>query len=201
MILAFLFGFLFALGLIVPLGPQNMFVLSQGIRKSNRKAIATVVTTVALSDTLLILLAVLGLTLVILKVSWFKDVILIAGIVFLLYLGWQSWRQATELNNDDALVNPSPLKLVLFSLGVSLLNPYAILDTLVTIGSVSLTYHGVNKIAFVTACIMTSWVWFIFLATVGRYLAKLDFFNKHNGHISAIVMWGAAIYLFAHLFF
>ena len=163
MLLAFLFGLVFALGLILPLGPQNMFVLAQGMgmRNNQKTAIAAVVITAATCDTLLILIAGFGLTLVVFKLIWIKAIFLILGVLFLAYLGWNCWQQPTNKAITEKSINSRETlkKLILITLGLSLLNPYALLDTIVTIGSMSLTYHDRhNRIIFLFACIITSWI-------------------------------------------
>lgn len=57
--------------------------------------------------------------------------------------------------------------------------------------------------AFALACIIVSWIWFFGLGVTGRMIGKLDqngriliIFNK----ISALVMWGTAIYLVRSFF-
>ena len=55
---AFIYGYLLFFSLILPLGPQNMFVFSQGATQPQLRRALPVVLTVALADTLLILSAV-----------------------------------------------------------------------------------------------------------------------------------------------
>ena len=197
MISAFFYGTFFAFGLILPLGPQNMFVLTQGMTQHRKAAISAVVATAALCDTLLIITAGLGLTLITFKFVWIKRLLLVSGILFMLYLGWQSWRQPStsytgEINETK---NKSIFSLIFITIALSLLNPYALLDTVVTIGSVSLTYQHLDRIIFLSACILTSWLWFTFLAIAGDWLNKLEWLRLHQNKLSSCIMWIASIYL------
>ena len=81
---------------------------------------------------------------------------------------------------------------------VSLLNPHAIIDTVGVIGTSSLNYSGTDKLAFVCATIIVSWIWFFGLAVAGKITRKLD--NEGNfviilNKVSAIIIWGVAIYI------
>lgn len=83
-------------------------------------------------------------------------------------------------------------------MSVSLLNPHAILDTIGVIGTSSLAYLGVEKLAFAVSCILVSWLWFLGLGIVGRMTGKLDQSGRFLlvlNKISAIVMWGTAVYI------
>ena len=60
MVMAFLHGFILALGLILPLGVQNLFVLQQGILQPRLWKTVPAVVTAALCDTVLISCSVGG---------------------------------------------------------------------------------------------------------------------------------------------
>ncbi len=136
MLSAFLHGYLLAFGLILPLGPQNVFVFSQGATQPKLRRALPVVLTASLADTLLILSAVLGVSAVVLTVPWVKIVLGVIGVCFLLFIGWVTWR--SEVREDDAtkLAHDWPVRRqIVFTLSVSLLNPHAILDTIGVIGT------------------------------------------------------------------
>lgn len=193
----FIYGVILALGLILPLGPQNAFVLSQGINNKNLLQAAAVAATAALSDTLLITLAVSGLSFIILKMAWLKDFILIGGVIFLIYLGFQFWKKTSFITSTqtDHHNNTKTFKLIGIALLLSLLNPYALIDTTITIGTVSLSYTGIDKYAFALGCITTSWLWFFFLIFIGKRLDRFDFIRKYETKAAAVIIWLAAGYL------
>lgn len=195
---AFIHGFILALGLILPLGIQNVFIFSQGAAHGRFVAALPAVLAAAVADTLLILLAVQGVSLVILTFYWLRVVLVVLGAVFIAYMGWLTWNSSAniELSEDTALW---PVKRqVLFALTVSLFNPHAILDTIGVIGTSSLAYGGNAKAAFVAACIAVSWVWFVFLAVAGRALRVLDSGGTMLGLMnkaSAVIMWLSGLYM------
>lgn len=200
MISAFVHGFILALGLILPLGPQNVFVLSQGATQPRFRDALPVVLTAALCDTLLILLAILGVSVVVLTVAWIKIVLVVVGTAFLVYMGWLTWR-SDPLGDDrtsDAKQWPARRQII-FAMSVSLLNPHAILDTIGVIGTSSLAYADEAKFAFTLACILNSWLWFFALAVVGRLIGSLGSVRRGLNRVSAIIMWLSAIYLVYNL--
>ncbi|MDQ0153825.1 LysE/ArgO family amino acid transporter [Robertmurraya andreesenii] len=199
---AIIHGFILAFGLILPLGVQNVFVFNQGAMQPKLSRAIPVVLTASLCDTLLISLAVLGVSVVVLSSYWIKTLLFIAGILFLIYMGVVVWR-SKPAQVDDEQTSFSPKKQILFAMSVSLLNPHAILDTVGVIGTSSIKYIGTEKIAFALACITTSWLWFVGLALAGRLVGNLNqsgsFLNLLN-KVSAIIMWGTAIYIGMSLF-
>jgi L-lysine exporter family protein LysE/ArgO len=194
----FIHGFILALGLILPIGVQNVFVFNQGALQPRLVKALPVVITASLCDTLLILVSVLGVSLLVLGSFWLKAGLLGAGILFLIYMGWTTWNSKTGNGEDEASRKFSLKKQVLFAASVSLLNPHAIMDTVGVIGPSSLKYEGEEKAIFTVACILVSWICFLGLAIMGRISGKLDKtgrFMRVLNKISAIVMWGAAVYL------
>lgn len=78
---AIIHGFILAFGLILPLGVQNVFVFSQGAIQPTKVRAFPAVITAAICDTLLILLAVLGLSLIVYQFEWLRVGLLITGIL------------------------------------------------------------------------------------------------------------------------
>ena len=196
---AFLHGIMLAFGLILPLGVQNVFVFTQGAIQGRMRLWLPVVLTAAICDTLLIGLAVGGVSVLVLSLTWFKTALIMVGVLFLTYMGWLTWKSSSNFSdNEEAYAGWSVKRQVVFALSVSLLNPNAILDTIGVIGTSSLSYQGEAKLAFMVACISVSWLWFFSLAYAGQRLRKLDNADKIMNllnKVSAVSMWVCAIYL------
>jgi len=195
-------GVVLALGLILPLGVQNVFVFTQGATQPTLWRVMPVVLTAALCDTILILVAVLGVSLVVLTFAWLTRVLYLTGFLFLLYMGYQTWKSAPAPQGDDTERFP-PRKQVAFAASVSLLNPHAILDTIGVIGTSSLHYAGGEKWAFAGACILVSWLWFFVLSVAGRTAGRLDRSGKllrSLNVISACIIWAVALFMGVQLF-
>ncbi|XVN42888.1 MAG: LysE/ArgO family amino acid transporter [Candidatus Rickettsia vulgarisii] len=196
-ITASLHGIFLAFGLIIPLGVQNVFVFNQGASHKDLKDTLPSIITAALCDTILICLAVLGVSLLILELAWLKLTIFIIGFFFLIYMGYVTWKSAT---NDFSQKGQtlSGKKQILFAASVSLLNPHAIIDTIVVIGSNAINYESTAKIAYTISCIIISWCWFFALAMAGHYLHKLDnssYWIKNINKLAALIIWGIAAYI------
>ena len=191
-----LHGLILAFGLILPLGVQNVFVFSQGATQPKLARAFPATITAAMCDTLLILFAVFGLSIIVLQFEWLRISLMIAGILFLLYMGYVIWRSEPIANGANKAL---PIRQqVLFALSVSFLNPHAILDIVGVIGISALKYVGAEQIIFTVTCIFVSWLWFFGLTIAGAFVKKLDnagnlmkVFNK----CSAIFIWGTAIYI------
>ncbi|MED4453007.1 LysE/ArgO family amino acid transporter [Metabacillus fastidiosus] len=197
MISAVIHGFILAFGLILPLGVQNVFIFNQGATQRKFSRTLPVVITASICDTILITLAVLGVSVIVLGVYWIKIVLLTGGIIFLVYMGYTTWKSkpATTSSSEKAL---TPKKQIVFAASVSLLNPHAIMDTIGVIGTSSISYSDTEKIGFTLACIITSWIWFFSLSLVGRQVGRLDNSGRFIiilNKVSALIMWGTAIYL------
>lgn len=172
MLQAVLHGILLALGLILPLGAQNVFVFNQGANHKNWVRTLPVIVTAGLCDTLLILLAVLGVSLVLMSLPTLQLVIYIIGFIFLLYMAWSLWREKPVSIEKQTQI--SAKKQIGFALSVSLLNPHAIMDTIGVIGTSAALYTGSEKVIFTLATITVSWVWFVTLALLGRFVGHVD---------------------------
>ncbi|UFJ40180.1 LysE/ArgO family amino acid transporter [Brevibacillus humidisoli] len=198
MITAFLHGFLLALGLILPLGVQNVFIFNQGATQPRLIRAVPAVLTATLCDMLLILLAVLGVSLIVLQVVWLKTLLFGAGLVFLLYMGWSIWRSPAGVSQAERPEPFSPRKQIAFAASVSLLNPHAIMDTIGVIGTSSLQYDSPDKWVFTASCILVSFIWFVGLAVCGRLIGRFDGSGRWLlwiNRLSAVIIWGVAAYM------
>ncbi|MNK43527.1 Arginine exporter protein ArgO [compost metagenome] len=198
---AVMHGLILALGLILPLGVQNVFVFNQGASASRWTGALPVVVAASLCDSLLILMAVYGVSLLLLSMAWLKMILFAAGVLFLLYMGWSIWTSAPRPASSDKVKLPVRRQ-ILFAISVSLLNPHAIMDTVGVIGTSALRYEGNVRWGFTVATMAVSWLWFASLATAGRWVGSLDraggILNMIN-KISAIVIWIVAIYMTVQL--
>lgn len=197
MIQAVIHGIILSFGLILPLGVQNVFVFNQGATQPKFLRALPVVLTASVCDTLLISLAVLGVSVVVFGVYWVKVMLILAGALFLIYMGWVTFKSQPDPDQPQKS-SLYPKKQIAFAVSVSLLNPHAIMDTIGVIGTSSLSYTGVEKLAFTLACVAVSWIWFFSLAWMGKQVGRLhqsagviNMLNK----VSAFIMWGTALYL------
>lgn len=167
-------GFLLGLSLILAIGPQNAFVLRQGLLSQH---VLPVVLFCALSDALLITLGIAGVSLAIKEFAEQYQPTL-----FLLAAGWLSVYGVQRLR--DAWRGDATLQLasgergsLRNTLGVAALltfgNPHVYLDTVVLIGTLSLQYSGLAKVAFGAGAVIASLVFFSALAFAARLMLPL----------------------------
>lgn len=189
-------GVFLALGLVVPLGPQNMFVFNQGANSLRFRNALPAVVTAALCDTALIVLAVAGVSAAILQLPFLRNLLIACGVAFLTYVGWATWNSRSDTHGDSNVTNRcGGWKQIAFCCSVSLLNPHAVLDTLAVIGTNSLLYTGPPKATFALATVSVSWIWFLALALTGRIAGRFGRVRSWLNRVSAVLMWATAAYL------
>ena len=159
-------------GLIVAIGAQNAFVLSQSIRKNHHWAVAGLC---AVLDVTLIAAGVGGLGMLIASNEWLQRLSALGGALFLIWFGLSSLRSAFQ---DEVLeascAGPQSLARVMAgTLAVSLLNPHVYLDTVVLLGAIGGQYAGDARLHFGLGACTASVLWFFSLALAGRAMAPL----------------------------
>lgn len=195
--IAFIHGLVLAFGLILPLGVQNIFILNQGAAGGKWTLAWPAVITAALCDTVLILLAVLGVSVIVFTLEWLKLILFTAGAGFIIYMGWSIWK-STPVKGMEETAGLTAKKQVMFAMSVSLLNPHAIMDTIGVIGASSLSYEGNAKTGFTLAVILTSWIWFFALSLAGRIVGRVSrsgVLLRRMNQVSAVVVWVMAIFM------
>lgn len=169
---ALLEGLLLGFGLIVAIGPQNAFVLRAGLRRQHAYVAALVS---SLGDVTLITVGVLGVGALLNAHPPLVRLATIGGALFLVWYGLNALRSALRPAAIDfaATVPVTPRAVALAAAGFSLLNPHAILDTVVLLGTVSARFQGPSRLEFALGAMLASALWFFALAFVASRLAFL----------------------------
>jgi L-lysine exporter family protein LysE/ArgO len=163
-------GLLLGLGLILPIGSQNIYVLKQSIHLGLPRSLL-IGLAAASCDSLLIIIGALGASVALNAVPGLRPTLLIAGTVFLMFLGIRSLRAQLPKADDPASGKDSLVKSVGATISASLLNPHAIIDTVGVIGlAISATADG--ALPFGIGAISASLIWFILLAVGGSLLSS-----------------------------
>jgi len=166
-------GFALSFGLIVAIGAQNVFVLTQGARGHRPWLVAGVCT---LCDGLLISAGVGGVGLTVSRTPLASSLLALGGVLFLVLYGLRAMQNALRgetLGLELAAPTPSVGAIVLAALGVSLLNPHALLDTVVLIGGLSARLDAPGRLSFGMGAVLASALWFFSLSLGGRLLAPV----------------------------
>jgi len=185
--------------LIIAIGAQNAFVLSQALRRNYALSVALCC---SLVDIVLIAIGVWGLGSFIKSQPRLLLAITLAGALFLLIYGAMAFRRALDPKslkaNADKGFNTLSSAL-LTALAVSLLNPHVYLDTVLLLGSIGGQLPGHEPIWFALGAICASFSWFFSLAIGGQYLAPVLNKPAHWRRLDiaiGLVMWLIAFGLF-----
>ena len=196
--LAFVSGFLLSLSLIFAIGPQNAFVLRQGLMRQHVIPIAIFC---AVSDIILITLGVFGFGSIISEVEWLSSYMFIIGGIWLTGYGLLRLRDAYICNSylEASSLEEKDLKLALTNCAaLTWLNPHVYIDTLVLIGTVSTQFEDTYQFGL-GAC-LASVLFFFSLALGARALSPLMKSRKawqSLDVIIAIIMFILAFYMFS----
>ena len=197
MITPFIQGLGTGAGLIVAIGAQNAFVLSQSIRGKYRTVIAMIC---IFCDVIYFTAGVSGLGMIVSTSAILRQWITWMGAAFLVYYGWKSFCSAFQGGSLDAdCCSVASLRAaVIATLAVTVLNPHVYLDTLI-ICSVSNRFHGESRLLFWAGAVSSSIIWFFCLSFGGRALAP--FFTKQLSwrildSLVCLTMWSIAVSLF-----
>ena len=171
-------------GLIVAIGAQNVFVLTEGMRGRHLVAVPL---TCFLCDVILMTIGVGGVGSVLSLDARLTAAAAAGGSAFLAVYGFKALRSAfteTALAADSEATAPQSgnaradqggaLKAVLAAtLGVTLLNPHVYLDSIVLMGGIGSRFPFPERWVFLTGALGASLVWFFGLSLFGRLLAPV----------------------------
>jgi L-lysine exporter family protein LysE/ArgO len=167
-------GFLLCASMIIAFGPQNLFILRQGLRKQHLFVTALFST---LADVVLVALGVGGLSALINANSHVQMLTTAGGVLFLAASGSRSLLYGCRRGQPAVLAaNPAVLGIqttIIAALGFSFLNPAAYLDTIMIIGSKSLLFPFDQRIIFGIGAVSASAFWFFALTYGASRFAPL----------------------------
>ncbi len=164
----FIQGFIIGSSLIIAIGPQNLYVINQGLKKNY---ILIVVLLCSLSDSLLIVCGIyLSNSLLNLNDSLVITMKLIGGIWLILY-GINKIKNSNSHNIEKKEFKELSLNKVVFTtLAITYANPHVYLDTVVLLGSISVNFN--NKFYFGLGAIVASFIFFFTLGYFSKFLSK-----------------------------
>jgi L-lysine exporter family protein LysE/ArgO len=155
-------GLLLGLALIMPIGPQNLFVLNQGLRVGFPRALAAVLATGA-CDTFLIVLGAVGAAKLLAAAPGLREALILLGVTFLVVLGLSALLRHSE-GAEDYQASARLTSVGIQAAGVSLLNPHAVLDTVGVIGGAVAAQAAQHRLTFALGAVSASYLWFFLLA-------------------------------------
>ena len=167
-------GFIIGLSLIIAIGPQNLFVIRQGLRKS---FVFIVCLICSLSDTILIIIGI-AFSSYLSSISPLLIYILkIIGSIWLITYGILKIKNSFKLREIKIKdKNEIIQNVILTTLTLTFLNPHVYLDTVILIGTIALNFH--YKLSFGTGVVISSFVFFFCLGYFSKFISKFIQNNK-----------------------
>ena len=187
-------GFIIGGSLIITIGPQNLFVIQQGLK--NNYVLITVLIC-SFSDALLIIIGIF-LSSIIININPFSINILkfIGGFWLIIYgLNKVIKSKKNNIKNKENLINEKLLIVVLNTLIITYTNPHVYIDTIILLGTLSTNFQ--NQFLFGLGAILASFIFFFFLGYTSKWLSKYIISNKlwfWIDNIIGIVMISYGIY-------
>lgn len=170
--------------MILPLGPQNAFVMNQGIRRQYHLMIALLC---AISDLLLICTGIFGGSALLMQSPWLLALVTWGGVAFLLWYGFGALKTAFSSNLELAsaeVMKQGRWKIIVTMLAVTWLNPHVYLDTFVVLGSLGGQLAMEPKRWFALGTISASFLWFFGLALLAAWLAPAPAYGEGRSALS-----------------
>jgi L-lysine exporter family protein LysE/ArgO len=184
-------GLALGAAMILPLGPQNAFVMNQGIRRQYHLMIALLC---AVSDLLLICAGIFGGSALLMQSPWLLALVTWGGVAFLLWYGFGALKTAMSSNLELAsaeVMKQGRWKIIVTMLAVTWLNPHVYLDTFVVLGSLGGQLDVEPKRWFALGTVSASFLWFFGLAILAAWLAPVCVRPKPSA--SLIRWWGGDV--------
>ncbi len=182
-------GFLLCFSLNCVIGAQNTYLFRQGVRN---EYVYTLACFCIISDFVLILLGVYGMSLIVNQ--FYIDLFLTLSAVCLIFYAILRLRNVLKIryNIDKENYLAKSLKKSLITMSVfTLLNPHVYLDTVILIGSASLQFNAYNKITYIIGATAASIVFFFGVAILSKLLSTFS----HSIILLKIIDIGTAIIL------
>ncbi len=185
--------------LILAIGPQNAFVLRQGLRGEHVLPICLIC---AVSDAAFIIFGVTGFQAVLERHTWLEPALRYGGAAFLFWFGVRSFRAALKTSEGLSASDrpPAPLgRTLAFCLALTWLNPYVYLDTVVMLGLLSTGFPGA-EFQFAAGAVSASFIFFFGLG-YGAALLRPLFAKARTWRILettiGLLVWSVALKLMA----
>ena len=161
-------GFIIGSSLIIAIGPQNLFVINQGLKK---KYILLVVLICSFSDSLLIITGIfISNILIEINSTIIFYLKILAGVWLILY-GINKIRISRNIQIEEGFFESNTVwNAIITTLIITYINPHVYLDTVILIGSISINFD--NHLLFGLGAIIASFVFFFSLGYLSKWLSK-----------------------------
>ena len=167
-------GFIIGLSLIIAIGPQNLFVIRQGLKKS---FVFIVCLICSFSDTLLIIIGIAFSSYLSSISPLIIYILKIIGSIWLITYGILKIKNSFKLREIKIKdKNEIIQNVILTTLALTFLNPHVYLDTVILVGTIALNFQ--YKLSFGIGVVTSSFVFFFCLGYFSNYISKFIQNNK-----------------------
>ena len=171
----FIQGLIIGGTLIIAIGPQNLFVIQQGFKKSY---VFTVTLFCSLSDSLLIVVGIYLSNYIIQINPSIIGIIKVLGGIWLIFYGLNKvikLNKIKDINKELNIINEYGKVLITLFL-ITYTNPHVYLDTIILLGSLSTNFN--DQFSFGVGAISASFLFFFSLGYMSKFLSKYIYSNK-----------------------
>ena len=194
-------GFMTGMSLILALGPQNIFVIEQGLKK---EFIFLVCLICSASDALLIFLGIfIFYYFQVFFTPLIEFILNLLLLIFLLYFIWNKIRkEINRLNLNISTTKKSLPGVVFKTLGFTYLNPHVYSDTVFFLGNFSKDLLLKQKLFFGLGASLSSFIFFFIIGYMSKYLSnylRTEKIWKIINILIIIFMSFLAIYVFQNM--
>ena len=171
----FIQGLIIGGTLIIAIGPQNLFVIQQGLKKSY---VFTVTLFCSLSDSLLIVIGIYLSNYIVQINPSILGTTKVLGGIWLIFYGLNKvikLNQIKDINKELNIINEYGKVLITLFL-ITYANPHVYLDTIILLGSLSTNFN--DQFSFGIGAISASFLFFFSLGYMSKFLSKYIYSNK-----------------------
>ena len=172
----FIFGFYLGFSLILAIGPQNLFVIEQGLKKNNVFLVCLIC---SISDFIFIIIGTTAFYFFS-ETNPIVDLILnLLLLVFIFYFIWNKLNTSPEVYSLNMASKKGTVGgVILKTLAFTYLNPHVYSDTIFIIGGFSRGFFLHEKITFVIGASLSSFIYFFSLGYAASYFT--NFINNQS---------------------
>ena len=173
----FLFGFYLGMSLILAIGPQNLFVIEQGLKRNHVFLVCSIC---SISDSIFIVIGTAAFYYFSKSNPLVELTLNLLLLIFILNFIWNKLNYSPHLYSLDGAYSEACIwKVVLKTLAFTYLNPHVYSDTIFIIGGFSRELIFNEKIFFVIGASTASFIYFFSLGYASSYFA--NFINNQRG--------------------
>jgi len=168
-------GFVIGGSLIIAIGPQNLFVIQQGL-KNNYVFITILIC--SFSDALLIIIGI-SLSSMIIEISPLTiNILKYIGGFWLIIYGVKKVLKSKKnnINKKEKFINEKLLIVILNTLMITYVNPHVYIDTIILLGTLSTNFQ--NQFLFGLGAILSSFIFFFLIGYSSKFFSKYIINNK-----------------------